>query len=68
MRIRIRAGQKHADPADPDLDPDPDPKPWCLLFIHFIPVKKRQHFYIYIANSSLSAFFPHELLAYIFYN
>ena len=22
MRIRIRAGQKHADPADPD------PKPW----------------------------------------
>ena len=28
MRIRIRAGQKHADPADPD--PDLDPKP-CIL-------------------------------------
>ena len=27
--MRIRAGQKHADPADPD----PDPKPWFESFV-----------------------------------
>ena len=30
MRIRIRAGQKHADPADPD------PKPWFLFKISWL--------------------------------
>ena len=41
MRIRIRAGQKHADPADPD----PDPKPCTHLItgearICYVIIKK----------------------------
>ena len=55
MRIRIRAGQKHADPADPD----PDPKPWF-----FFPMKKvdiKIHIQSYKRNLFKNGFAAHEV-------
>ena len=57
MRIRIRAGQKHADPADPD----PDPKPCFIIngcVINLIMEETQGCHLIYLYSDSVALLPP----------